>query len=176
MVGDSNPELLSWFFSLQRVLKHDRSSPRVLGTVGEAINAKAWLWYHRAVGEGRGPIVDTWWQTETGGIMIAPLPGAWPLKPGSATLPFLGVEPVVLDQEGKAQDGPCAGYLCIKGAWPGMARTWYGDHQRFAVTYFMTWPGYCVTGDGCQREGNGYITLTGRVGDVVNIRNLGAPR
>ncbi|KAG0585142.1 hypothetical protein M758_3G262400 [Ceratodon purpureus] len=153
----------------KHVIKHDRSSLRLLGTVGEAINAKAWLWYHRVVGEGRCPIVDTWWQTETGGIMITPLPGAWCLKPGSATLPFFGVEPVVLDQEGKPQDGPCAGYLCIKGAWPGMARTLYGDHQRFAETYFTTWPGYYVTGDGCQREANGYITLTGRVDDVVNV-------
>lgn len=153
----------------EHVLSHSRSSLRVLGTVGEAINAKAWLWYHRVVGEGRCPIVDTWWQTETGGIMISPLPGAWELKPGSATLPFFGVQPVVLDQQGKEQDGPCSGYLCIKGAWPGIARTLYGDHQRFAETYFSTWPGLYVTGDGCQREANGFITLTGRVDDVVNI-------
>ena len=169
------PFLIDVFLTLQHVIKHDRSSLRLLGTVGEAINAKAWLWYHRVVGEGRCPIVDTWWQTETGGIMITPLPGAWCLKPGSATLPFFGVEPVVLDQEGKPQDGPCAGYLCIKGAWPGMARTLYGDHQRFAETYFTTWPGYYVTGDGCQREANGYITLTGRVDDVVNVRYWASP-
>lgn len=153
----------------KHVTKHNLSSLRVLGTVGEAINAKAWHWYHRVVGQGRCPIVDTWWQTETGGIMITPLPGAWSLKPGSATLPFFGVQPVVLDQDGKEQDGPCSGYLCIKGAWPGMARTLYGDHKRFAETYFTTWPGLYVTGDGCQREANGYITLTGRVDDVVNV-------
>lgn len=150
--------------------KHSRSSLRLLGSVGEAINVKAWKWYHRVVGEGRCPIVDTWWQTETGGIMITPLPGAWALKPGSATLPFFGVQPVVLDPQGKEQEGPCEGYLCIKGAWPGMARTLFGDHKRFEEAYFTTWPGLYTTGDGCQRELNGYITLTGRVDDVVNVR------
>lgn len=142
----------------------------MLGTVGESINPKAWHWYHRVVGEGRCPIVDTWWQTETGGILISPLPGAWGLKPGSATLPFFGVQPVVLDSEGKEQRGACNGALCIKGAWPGMARSLYGDHKRFEEVYFGMWPGFYVTGDGCQREENGFITLTGRVDDVVNVR------
>ncbi|KAH9569586.1 hypothetical protein CY35_03G141100 [Sphagnum magellanicum] len=154
----------------QYVTKHSRSSLRLLGTVGEAINVKAWLWYHRVVGEGRCPIVDTWWQTETGATMISPLPGAWPLKPGSATLPFFGVQPVILDQQGKEQDGPCEGYLCIKKPWPGIARSLYGDHKRFEETYFRTWLGMYVTGDGCRRDLDGYITLTGRIDDVVNVR------
>ncbi|CAM6077799.1 unnamed protein product [Sphagnum tenellum] len=149
--------------------KHSRASLRVLGFGGEAINPKAWLWYHGVVGEGRCPIVDTWWQTETGANMISPLPGAWPLKPGSATLPFFGVQPAILDQQGKEKEGPCEGYLCIKQPWPGIARSLYGDHKRYEETYFRTCLGMYATGDGCRRDIDGYITFTGRIEDVLNI-------
>jgi acetyl-CoA synthetase len=142
---------------------------RILGTVGEPINPEAWLWYHRVVGEERCPIVDTWWQTETGGILITPLPGATPLKPGSATRPFFGVKPVIVDGDGKVQEGPCSGNLCMADAWPGMMRTVYGDHERFVQTYFSSYPGRYFTGDGCRRDEDGYYWITGRVDDVLNV-------
>eukprot|EP00850_Spirogloea_muscicola_P006361 SM000030S11370 [mRNA] locus=s30:360284:365994:- [translate_table: standard] len=150
-------------------LKYSLSSLRLLGSVGEPINPEAWRWYHTVIGRTRCPIVDTWWQTETGGIMITPLPGAWPLKPGSATLPFFGVEPAVLDENGKELDGPCSGYLVIKRAWPSCMRTVRGDHKRFEATYFAAFKGYYFTGDGCRRDSDGYYWLTGRVDDVINV-------
>ena len=151
------------------VKRTSRATLRVLGSVGEPINPEAWLWYHRVVGDGRCPVVDTWWQTETGGIMIAPLPGATKLKPGSATLPFFGIEPCIVNAEGKELDGACTGNLCIKGSWPGQMRTVYGDHQRFIDTYFKTYPGKYFTGDGCRRDEDGYYWITGRVDDVMNV-------
>ena len=152
------------------VTKHDLSSLRLLGTVGEPIKSKEWNWYHKLVGGGRCPIVDTWWQTETGGILLTPLPGATPLKPGSATFPFFGVEPALLDDLGKEIDGNgVAGNLVIKSAWPGMMRTVYGDHERFKKTYFSMYPGYYFTGDGTQRDDDGYYWITGRVDDVMNV-------
>jgi acetyl-CoA synthetase len=152
------------------VRKHDRSSIRVLGTVGEPINPDAWLWYHNVVGEGRCPIVDTWWQTETGGILISPLPGATPTKPGSATKPLFGVQPVLVDENGKEIHGNgVSGRLCLRFPWPGMMRTVYGDHERFKQTYFSTYPGYYFTGDGCRRDEDGYYWITGRVDDVLNV-------
>ena len=152
------------------VTKHSRSTLRLLGTVGEPIKEPEWLWYYNIVGDGRCPIVDTWWQTETGGILMTPLPGATPLKPGSATLPFFGIEPVVLDEEGKEVEGnPARGYLCIKTAWPGVMRTVYGNHERFRETYFDRFPGYYMTGDGTLRDEDGYYWITGRVDDVLNI-------
>ena len=152
------------------VAKHSRSTLRLLGTVGEPIKEPEWLWYYNIVGDARCPIVDTWWQTETGGIMMTPLPGATPLKPGSATLPFLGIEPVILDEEGKEVEGnPARGYLCIKTAWPGIMRTVYGNHERFRETYFDRFPGYYMTGDGTLRDEDGYYWITGRVDDVLNI-------
>jgi acetyl-CoA synthetase len=151
------------------VEKHDLSSLRLLGTVGEPINPEVWLWYHRVVGRGRCPIVDTWWQTETGGILITPLPGAIPQKPGSATLPFFGVEPVVVDDQGKILEGPCTGNLCIARPWPGIMRGVYGDPDRFRKTYFTTFPGLYFTGDGCRRDSDGYYWITGRVDDVINV-------
>ena len=152
------------------VTKHSRSSLRLLGTVGEPIKEPEWLWYYNVVGDERCPIVDTWWQTETGGILITPLPGATPLKPGSATLPFFGIEPVILDEEGKEVDGnPARGYLCVKTAWPGVMRTVYGNHERFRETYFDRFPGYYMTGDGALRDEDGYYWITGRVDDVLNI-------
>jgi acetyl-CoA synthetase len=151
------------------VTKTDRGSLRILGTVGEPINPEAWLWYHRVVGEERCPIVDTWWQTETGGILITPLPGATPLKPGSATRPFFGVKPVIVDGDGKQLEGPGEGNLCIADAWPGMMRTVYGDHERFVQTYFSTYAGRYFTGDGCRRDEDGYYWITGRVDDVLNV-------
>ena len=151
------------------VKKTDRGSLRILGTVGEPINPEAWLWYHRVVGEQRCPIVDTWWQTETGGILITPLPGATPLKPGSATRPFFGVKPVIVDGDGKLLEGPCEGNLCMADAWPAMMRTVYGDHERFVQTYFATYPGRYFTGDGCRRDEDGYYWITGRVDDVLNV-------
>jgi len=151
------------------VTRTDRGSLRILGTVGEPINPEAWLWYHRVVGEERCPIVDTWWQTETGGILITPLPGATPLKPGSATRPFFGVKPVIVDADGKLLEGPCEGNLCMADAWPGMMRTVYGDHERFVQTYFATYPGRYFTGDGCRRDEDGYYWITGRVDDVLNV-------
>ena len=146
-----------------------RQTVRVLGTVGEPINPEAWLWYHEVVGEKRCPIVDTWWQTETGGILITPLPGATTLKPGSATRPFFGVKPVIVDNEGLEQDGPTEGNLCIADSWPGQMRTVYGDHQRFVQTYFSTFRGKYFTGDGCRRDEDGYYWITGRVDDVINV-------
>jgi len=152
------------------VKAYDRSSLRVLGTVGEPINPEAWRWYHEVVGEGRCPIVDTWWQTETGGIMITPLPGATALKPGSATFPFFGVEPVVLDEQGKELQGNgVSGLLAIKRPWPGMARTIQNDHPRFVQTYLRPFHGYYLTGDGCRRDEDGYYWITGRVDDVINV-------
>ncbi|MFB3040249.1 MAG: acetate--CoA ligase, partial [Candidatus Poribacteria bacterium] len=154
----------------QWVEKYDRSTLRFLGTVGEPIKEPEWLWYHNIVGEGRCPIIDTWWQTETGGILITPLPGATPLKPGSATFPFFGVEPVILDESGNEVEGnPATGYLCIKAAWPGLMRTVYGDHERFRETYFARFPGYYMTGDGALRDEDGYYWITGRVDDVLNV-------
>ena len=152
------------------VTKHSRSSLRLLGTVGEPIKEPEWLWYYDIVGDGRCPIVDTWWQTETGGILMTPLPGATPLKPGSATLPFFGIEPIILDEEGKEVEGnPARGYLCMKTAWPGIMRTVYGNHERFRETYFDRFPGYYMTGDGTLRDEDGYYWITGRVDDVLNI-------
>jgi len=151
------------------VKKTSRKSLRLLGTVGEPINPEAWEWYYRVVGEGRCPIVDTWWQTETGGILITPLPGAIKLKPGSATLPFFGVIPEIVDAEGNTLEGAGSGNLCIADAWPGMMRTVYGDHQRFVDTYFKTYLGKYFTGDGCRRDEDGYYWITGRVDDVINV-------
>jgi acetyl-CoA synthetase len=152
------------------VKPYDRSSLRILGSVGEPINPEAWRWYYEVVGESRCPIVDTWWQTETGGILISPLPGATPLKPGSATLPFFGVEPVVLDDKGnEVQGNGVSGLLAIKHPWPGMARTIQNDHNRFVDTYLRPFPGYYITGDGCRRDEDGYYWITGRVDDVVNV-------
>ena len=146
-----------------------RNSLRLLGTVGEPINPEAWEWYYRVVGEGRCPVVDTWWQTETGGILISPLPGATDLKPGSATLPFFGVQPAVVDADGKLLEGEAKGNLVILDAWPGMMRTVYGDHPRFVETYFSTFKGKYFTGDGCRRDADGYWWITGRVDDVINV-------
>ncbi|MFC4728670.1 acetate--CoA ligase [Coralloluteibacterium thermophilus] len=146
-----------------------RASLRVLGSVGEPINPEAWRWYHEVVGDSRCPIVDTWWQTETGGILIAPLPGATTLKPGSATLPFFGIEPALVDANGQELDGATEGNLVIKDSWPGQMRTVYGDHQRFIDTYFKTYPGRYFTGDGCRRDEDGYYWITGRVDDVINV-------
>jgi acetyl-CoA synthetase len=151
------------------VKRTKRSSLRLLGSVGEPINPEAWLWYHNVVGDERCPIVDTWWQTETGGILITPLPGATPLKPGSATRPFFGVKPVVVDNEGKHLEGACEGNLCIADSWPGQMRTVYGDHERFVQTYFSSYPGKYFTGDGCRRDRDGYYWITGRVDDVINV-------
>jgi acetyl-CoA synthetase len=148
---------------------HDLSSLRLLGTVGEPINPEAWMWYHRHVGHERCPIVDTWWQTETGGILITPLPGAIPTKPGSATLPFFGVKPVIVDDEGKMVDGPTTGALFIAEPWPGIMRTVYGQHERFKETYFSRLPGYYFTGDGARRDEDGYYWITGRIDDVINV-------
>ncbi len=151
------------------VQRTSRQSLQLLGSVGEPINPEAWEWYHRVVGEGRCPIVDTWWQTETGSILIAPPPGALALKPGSATLPFFGVQPVLLDEQGKEIDGPGSGVLAIKASWPSQIRTVYGDHQRLIDTYFSAYPGYYFTGDGARRDEDGYYWITGRVDDVLNV-------
>ena len=151
------------------VKKTDRSSLRLLGSVGEPINPEAWLWYHRVVGDERCPVVDTWWQTETGGILISPLPGATKLKPGSATLPFFGIKPVVVDNEHNDLEGATEGNLCIEDSWPGQMRTVYGDHERFIQTYFTTFPGRYFSGDGCRRDADGYYWITGRVDDVINV-------
>jgi acetyl-CoA synthetase len=151
------------------VKRADRSSLRLLGSVGEPINPEAWEWYHRVVGDGRCPIVDTWWQTETGGILISPLPGAIPQKPGSATLPFFGIQPQLVDDKGVEMQGAGSGNLIIKDSWPGQARTVYGDHDRFVQTYFSTYPGTYFTGDGCRRDADGYYWITGRVDDVINV-------
>jgi len=151
------------------VKKTSRRTLRLLGSVGEPINPEAWQWYHRVVGDGRCPIVDTWWQTETGGAMIAPLPGAIPQKPGSATLPFFGVQPCLVDNEGNLLEGAAEGNLCIIDSWPGQMRTVYGDHERFVQTYFATYKGKYFTGDGCRRDADGYYWITGRVDDVINV-------
>ena len=152
------------------VTRYKRRSLRVLGTVGEPINPEVWRWYHDVVGEGRCAIVDTWWQTETGGILITPLPGATPCKPGSATLPLFGVEPALLDDDGNELEGnDVSGNLCIKRPWPGQARTLYGDHDRFREVYYSRFPGIYFTGDGCRRDGDGYYWITGRVDDVLNV-------
>jgi acetyl-CoA synthetase len=147
----------------------DRSSLRLLGSVGEPINPEAWMWYRDVVGDGRCPIVDTWWQTETGGILITPLPGATTTKPGSATHPFFGIEPVLVDGDNNVLDGAVDGNLCIAGSWPGQMRTVYGDHQRFIETYFTTFPGRYFSGDGARRDEDGYFWITGRVDDVLNV-------
>ena len=146
-----------------------RTSLKLLGTVGEPINPEAWEWYHRVVGDGRCPIVDTWWQTESGGILITPLPGATKLKPGSATLPFFGVQPAIVDNYGNVLEGEASGNLLILDAWPGIARTVYGDHKRFVDTYFSAYKGKYFTGDGCRRDADGYYWITGRVDDVINV-------
>lgn len=151
------------------VRSSNRSSLRILGTVGEPINPEAWEWYHRVVGDGRCPIVDTWWQTETGGHMLTPMPGATDLKPGSATLPFFGVEPVLLDADGQEIEGAASGNLAIKSSWPGQIRSVYGDHKRCVETYYSTYPGYYFTGDGARRDEDGYYWITGRVDDVLNV-------
>jgi acetyl-CoA synthetase len=151
------------------VKKTSRKSIKLLGTVGEPINPEAWLWYYNVVGDGRCPIVDTWWQTETGGILITPLPGATDLKPGSATRPFFGIQPLMVDAEGNDLDGACEGNLCIADSWPGQMRTVYGDHARFFDTYFATYPGRYFTGDGARRDEDGYYWITGRVDDVINV-------
>jgi acetyl-CoA synthetase len=151
------------------VRKHDRSSIRLLGSVGEPINPEAWRWYWEVVGEKRCPVVDTWWQTETGGVMITTLPGAHDMKPGSAGRPFFGVEPQLVDADGAVLDGPASGNLCLVRSWPGQMRSVYGDHERFVQTYFSTYRGKYFTGDGCRRDEDGYWWITGRVDDVLNI-------
>ncbi|MCB1529494.1 MAG: acetate--CoA ligase [Rhodospirillales bacterium] len=151
------------------VTKTDRSSLRVLGTVGEPINHEAWMWYHEIVGGGRCPIVDTWWQTETGGHLITPLPGAMPTKPGSAGLPFFGIQAAIVDKEGHILEGDAQGVLCILDSWPGQMRTLYGDHERFEETYFSAFPGKYFTGDGARRDKDGYYWITGRTDDVINV-------
>ena len=151
------------------VKRTSRTSLRLLGTVGEPINPEAWLWYHRVVGEDRCPIVDTWWQTETGACLVSPLPGATPLKPGSATKPLPGVKLQLVDADGQVLEGSASGNLCITDSWPGQMRTVYGDHERFITTYFTTYPGKYFTGDGCRRDEDGYYWITGRVDDVINV-------
>jgi acetyl-CoA synthetase len=151
------------------VKQTSRASLRLLGSVGEPINPEAWTWYHRVVGDGRCPIVDTWWQTETGGIMISPLPGAIEAKPGSATLPFFGVQPAIVDAAGVVQEGEAEGNLLITASWPGQVRTIYGDHARFIETYFSAYPGNYFSGDGARRDADGYYWITGRVDDVINV-------
>jgi acetyl-CoA synthetase len=151
------------------VKRTGRASLRLLGSVGEPINPEAWLWYHRVVGDGRCPVVDTWWQTETGGILISPLPGATDLKPGSATKPLPGIVPAVVDQAGRPLEGACSGNLVLTDSWPGQMRTVYGDHQRFIDTYFKAYRGMYFTGDGCRRDEDGYYWITGRVDDVINV-------
>jgi acetyl-CoA synthetase len=151
------------------IRRTSRRSLRILGTVGEPINPEVWLWYYDHVGEQRCPIVDTWWQTETGGILITPIPGATPLKPGSATRPFFGIEPVIVDNDGRRVEGPGEGNLCIARPWPGMMRTVFGDHPRFVATYFSAFPGLYFTGDGARRDEDGFYWLTGRVDDVINV-------
>lgn len=151
------------------VTRRSRRSLRILGSVGEPINPEAWLWYYHVVGECRCPVVDTWWQTETGGILITPLPGATPLKPGSASLPFFGIQPEIMDATGQIREGAAEGILVISRPWPGQARSIYGDHPRFIDTYFKNYPGYYFTGDGARRDQDGYFWITGRVDDVINV-------
>ncbi|CAH6777018.1 Acss2 [Phodopus roborovskii] len=156
-------------FGDEPITKHSRASLQVLGTVGEPINPEAWLWYHRVVGSQRCPIVDTFWQTETGGHMLTPLPGATPMKPGSASFPFFGVAPAILNESGEELEGEAEGYLVFKQPWPGIMRTVYGNHTRFETTYFKKFPGYYVTGDGCRRDQDGYYWITGRIDDMLNV-------
>ena len=151
------------------VMRTDRSTLRILGSVGEPINPEAWEWYYHVVGEGRCPIMDTWWQTETGGILITPLPGVTALKPGSATLPFFGIKPEIMDAQGNVMEGVAEGILVISSSWPGQSTSIYGDHQRFIDTYFKNYPGYYFTGDGARRDEDGYFWITGRVDDVINV-------
>jgi acetyl-CoA synthetase len=151
------------------VTRTSRKSLKLLGTVGEPINPEAWNWYYNVVGNGECPIVDTWWQTETGGILITPLPGAIDLKPGSATKPFFGVKPAIVDADGNIQDGETSGNLVITDSWPGQMRTVYKDHDRFVQTYFSTYRNMYFTGDGCRRDADGYYWITGRVDDVINV-------
>ena len=153
------------------VKRHDRSSLRVLGSVGEPINPEAWRWYHQVVGNGKVPIMDTFWQTETGGFMLTPITGSHTLKPGSATLPFFGVEPAVLDPvSGQELTGNnVSGILCFKRGWPGMLRTIFGDHERMLKVYYKPYPGYYLTGDGCVKDNDGYFWITGRIDDVINV-------
>jgi acetyl-CoA synthetase len=146
-----------------------RETLRIIGTVGEPINPEAWKWYYEIVGKKRCPVIDTWWQTETGGILISPISGVTPLKPGSATLPFYGVKPSILDNDGKELKGECEGNLCIDNSWPGMMRTVYKNHKRFVETYFSSFSGRYFTGDGCKRDKDGYFWITGRVDDVINV-------
>ncbi|XP_072222863.1 acetyl-coenzyme A synthetase, cytoplasmic [Leuresthes tenuis] len=156
-------------FGVEPVQKYKRESLKILGTVGEPINPEAWQWYYNVVGEKRCPIVDTFWQTETGGHVLTPLPAATPMKPGSATFPFFGVIPAVLNESGEELEGPSEGYLVFKQPWPGLMRTVYGNHQRFETTYFKKFPGYYVTGDGCRRDEDGYYWITGRIDDMLNV-------
>jgi acetyl-CoA synthetase len=156
-------------FGDEPVRETSRKSLRLLGTVGEPINPEAWEWYYRVVGEERCPIVDTWWQTETGGILISPLPGATDLKPGSATRPLFGIQPALVDNDGNFLEGVAQGNLVLLDSWPGQMRTVYGDHQRFIDTYFSTYPGCYMTGDGARRDEDGYYWITGRVDDVLNV-------
>src|SRR6185437_5668719 len=151
------------------VKRTDRSSLRLLGSVGEPINPEAWEWYYRVVGDERCPVVDTWWQTETGGILITPLPGATKLKPGSATSPYFGIKPALVDEKGVMLEGAASGNLVILDSWPGQMRTVFGDHERFVQTYFSTYKGMYFTGDGCRRDEDGYYWITGRVDDVINV-------
>jgi acetyl-CoA synthetase len=151
------------------VKRYSRKSIRLLGTVGEPINPEAWEWYWRVVGDGRCPVVDTWWQTETGGILISPFPGATPMKPGSASRPLPGIKPLLLDAEHNVLGPVASGNLCIASSWPGMMRTVWGDHERFFQTYFTTYAGLYFTGDGCRRDADGYYWITGRVDDVINV-------
>jgi acetyl-CoA synthetase len=151
------------------VKKTSRKSLKLLGTVGEPINPEAWMWYYKTIGNSKCPIVDTWWQTETGGIMITPLPGATDLKPGSATRPFFGIIPELIDGDGNVLEGATSGNLCIADSWPGQMRTVYGDHDRFIQTYFSTYDGKYFAGDGCRRDEDGYYWITGRVDDVINV-------
>jgi acetyl-CoA synthetase len=151
------------------VKRTSRKSLRLLGSVGEPINPEAWRWYYEVVGENRCPIVDTWWQTETGGILISPIPSQTPLKPGSATLPLPYIEAALLDSQGKEINGPGEGILVLKRSWPGQARTLWGDHKRFVETYFAPYPGYYFTGDGARRDSEGYYWITGRIDDVLNV-------
>jgi len=159
----------------EHVKKTSRKSLKLLGTVGEPINPEAWLWYYKIIGDSRCPIVDTWWQTETGGILISPQPGATDLKPGSATKPFYGIKPIIVNEKGKTLSGACEGRLCIAQSWPGQMRTVYGNHQRFIDTYFSQFDGKYFTGDGCKRDEDGYYWITGRVDDIIIVsgHNLG---
>uniref|UniRef100_A0A8C1LMX9 acetate--CoA ligase n=1 Tax=Cyprinus carpio TaxID=7962 RepID=A0A8C1LMX9_CYPCA len=156
-------------YGSEPVQKYKRTSLKILGTVGEPINPEAWQWYYSVVGEKRCPVVDTFWQTETGGHVMTPLPAATPMKPGSATFPFFGVVPAILDESGEELEGPSEGYLVFKQPWPGVMRTVYGNHERFETTYFKKFPGYYVTGDGCRRDKDGYYWITGRIDDMLNV-------